>query len=40
MLQAAGFKGAGGQRYLYNPDYLLQREKGQIKLEGGIMLEE
>jgi two-component system LytT family response regulator len=40
MLQAVGFKGAGGQRYLYHPDHLQQREKGRIRLEGGIELED
>lgn len=40
MLQAAGFKVAGGQRYLFNPEYLQQREKGMVKLEGGIVLGE
>jgi two-component system LytT family response regulator len=40
MLQAAGFKPAGGQRYLFNPEYLQQRDRGTVKLEGGIVLEE
>ena len=40
MLQAAGFKAAAGQRYLFNPVYLQQRDKGVVKLDGGIVLEE
>jgi two-component system, LytTR family, response regulator len=40
MLLSAGFKPLAGSRYLYNPACLVQREKGSVRLDGGIVLME